>query len=63
MGLGRQGFWGGGQGTPGSNPASLGISCEALEFRISNLPIVSIVVPFLGLTSSILRILKGNSKK
>ena len=28
-----------------------------------DLPIVSIVVPFFGLTKSILRILKGNPKK
>ena len=30
--------------------------------EVRSLPIVSIVVPFFGLTNSILRILKGNPK-
>ena len=34
---------------------------ETLTLR--TLPIVSIVVPFFGLTKSLLRILKGNPKK
>ena len=32
-------------------------------FFVWGLPIVSIVVPFFGLTNSILRILKGSPKK
>ena len=31
--------------------------------KVQFLPIVSIVVPFVGLTKSILRILKGNPQK
>ena len=40
----------------------MGLGAAALELE-PTLPIVSIVVPFFGLTNSVLRILKGNSKK
>ena len=38
-----------------------GFVTELHHYRV--LPIVSIVVPFFGLTNSILRILKGSPKK
>ena len=38
--------------------------CNGVGSRVEGcIPIVSIVVPFFGLTKSILRILKGNPKK
>ena len=43
---------------------SLGLQGESRGAGASSkLPTVSIVVPFFGLTNSILRILKGNPKK
>ena len=38
-------------------------STQDTEKSLRPLPIVSIVVPFFGLTNSLFRILKGNPKK
>ena len=40
-----------------------GFGCLGCRGASETLPIVSIVVPFLGLTNFILRILKGTPKK
>ena len=42
---------------------NIGASCDIIASRQGTLPIVSFVVPFFGLTKSILRILKGSPKK
>ena len=40
-----------------------GLEFGAVQFAAYSIPIVSIVVPFFGLTISTLRILKGNPQK
>ena len=52
-----------GRGVPGFGGIRLGAVQGECRIRVQGLPIVSIVVLFFGLTSSILRILRGNPKK